>query len=172
MAKLEKSDSIVSTTGRAHVLGDEINTDYIIPALYLAIYEREELGLHALEGLDPSYPARLDGAKFIFAGKNFGCGSAREQAPNALLGAGIHAVVAKSFGRIFFRNSINVGLPVIECPEAVDSVQNGQEVTVDLGESQILVGNERYRFTPFPPHILEILQTGGMMALLERRLKK
>jgi 3-isopropylmalate dehydratase small subunit len=168
----EGEKGVNNCCGSVHVLGDDINTDYIIPATYLALYEPEELGRHALEGLDTGYPERLAGAKIIFAGRNFGCGSAREQAPNALLGAGIQAVVARSFGRIFYRNAINTGLPVIECGDAVDQVSDGQEVTVDLERSKIVVGDAEFGFVPFPPHIMEILDAGGMMALLARRYGK
>ncbi|MCZ7664515.1 MAG: 3-isopropylmalate dehydratase [Thermoleophilia bacterium] len=157
-------------TGKVHLLGDDINTDYIIPAVYLCLYEPEELGRHVLEGLGPEYPARLEGVRFVFAGRNFGSGSAREQAPNALLGAGIRGVVAQSFGRIFYRNSINVGLPVIECPDAVAAVEEGEEATIDLTGSVILLGTRRFAFAPFPPNVQEIILAGGIMPLLKEKL--
>jgi len=159
--------------GRVFKIGDGINTDYIIPARYLDVYEPAELAAHALEGLGPDYPARLRGSAVLAAGENLGLGSAREQAPNALKGAGVRVVVAKSVARIFFRNSINVGLPVICCPEAVDAMDTGQEVRLSLEEGLLQTAPERqFRFRPFPEPVRQILAAGGMVPFLEATIAR
>ena len=154
--------------GTVFKIGDNVNTDYIIPARFLDVYDPVELGAHALEGLGVDYPARLRGHQVLVAGENLGLGSAREQAPNALKGAGIRAVVAKSAARIFFRNAINVGLPVICCP-AAGALETGHSVRIHLGEGWLEApGGRRLTFTPFAEPVVSILRAGGMLPFLRQ----
>lgn len=153
--------------GLAFKIGDNINTDYIIPACYLDLYEAKELGAHLFEGLGPGYSDRIKGCTILVTGTNLGSGSAREQAPNAIKGAGFRVVIAKSAARIFYRNAINVGLPVIFCPEAVDLIKNREEVEVDLSNGNVQIENkQRYSFPPIPETVRRILDAGGMFSLL------
>ncbi len=156
--------------GRAFTLGDDINTDYIIPGKYVDVYEPAELADHALEGLGAEYPARLRGHTVVVGGENFGMGSAREQAPNALKGAGVQAVVAKSFARIFYRNTLNVGVAAIECPEAATAIQPEDEVEIDLDQAAILVGGKRFLFPPLSEQVRVLIEVGGMLPYLRREL--
>ncbi|MFB3819488.1 MAG: 3-isopropylmalate dehydratase [Candidatus Methylomirabilales bacterium] len=156
--------------GRTFRVGDAVNTDYIIPARYLDVYEPEALAAHVFEGLGPDYPDRVRGCTVLLAGENFGLGSAREQAPNALKGAGFRAVLAASVARTFFRNAINVGLAVVCCPAAVRAIAAGDEVCLDLEAGRIqAAGNRTFAFQPLPPPLGRILAAGGMAALLGRR---
>lgn len=153
--------------GRAFKVGDNINTDYIIPARYLDVYEPKELAAHLFEGLGAIDPQRAKGCAVLVAGENFGAGSAREQAPNALKGAGFCVVIAKSIARIFYRNAINVGLPVIRCPEVVDAIEEGDEIAVNLNSGTIQTkANSGFAFSPFPEPVRQILKAGGMIPLL------
>jgi 3-isopropylmalate/(R)-2-methylmalate dehydratase small subunit len=158
-------------TGKAFKLGDDINTDYIIPGKYVDIYEPEELASHALEGLGEEYPKMLHGHSVVVAGENFGLGSAREQAPNALKGAGVKAIIAGSFARIFYRNALNVGIAAIECPEAVEAIGQDDEVHIDLDRGSIVVRERAFHFVPLSDHIRTILEAGGMVPLLKRELQ-
>ncbi|MEO8323279.1 MAG: 3-isopropylmalate dehydratase small subunit, partial [Actinomycetota bacterium] len=117
--------------GRAFRYGDNVDTDVIIPARYLTTTDEKELAAHVLEDLDATFVERVSPGDIVVAGKNFGCGSSREHAPIAIKGTGVDGVVASSFARIFFRNAINTGLPIIECPEAVAGISEGDEVTID-----------------------------------------
>lgn len=157
--------------GRAFKVGDNINTDYIIPGKYLDMFEPEELECHVFEGLGEEYPKRLIGHSVVVAGENFGMGSAREQAPNALKGAGVKAIIAKTFARIFFRNTVNVGVAAIECPEAVDAIGQEDEVEIDLERGTIVVRGERFTFPPFSKEVRSILEAGGMGPYLKRELR-
>ncbi len=157
--------------GRVFKVGDNINTDYIIPGKYLDMFEPEELDRHAFEGLGEEYPKRLIGHSVVVAGENFGMGSAREQAPNALKGAGVKAIIAKTFARIFFRNAVNVGVAAIECPEAVDAIEPEDDVEIDLERGTIVVKGERYHFPPFAQEVRKILEVGGMVPYLKRELR-
>jgi 3-isopropylmalate/(R)-2-methylmalate dehydratase small subunit len=155
--------------GRALKVGDNINTDYIIPARYLDVYEPKELAAHLFEGLGSDYPQRAKGCVVLVAGKNLGSGSAREQAPNALKGAGFRVIIAKSIARIFYRNAINVGLPVIRCPEIVDVVNDGDELFIDLNSGMIQsTANGGFAFPPFPEPVGRVLKAGGMFPLLAK----
>lgn len=146
--------------GRAVCLGEDIDTDMIIAGRYLRTKDRRVWATHVFEDLDPELAGRLDGS-IIVAGKNFGCGSSREQAPVALKEAGVQAVIAPTFARIFFRNSINVGLPVLEVRcECVE----GEDVTVDLDGGKVWVGGRSYPIRPLSPRMLEILHSGGLVA--------
>jgi 3-isopropylmalate/(R)-2-methylmalate dehydratase small subunit len=157
--------------GRAFKLGDDINTDYFIPGKYVDVYEPEELASHALEGLGEEYPKLLKGHSVVVAGENCGMGSAREQAPNALKGAGVKAIIAKSFARIFYRNTLNVGIAAIECPEAVEAIGQGDEVRIDLERGAIDLKGLTFRFEPFSDQIRNILQAGDMVSFLKKELQ-
>jgi len=160
--------------GKAVVLGDNINTDVIIPSKYLTIMDPDELAKHAMEGLDPKFYDRAREGVIIVAGKNFGCGSSREHAPIALKHAGVRCVVAKSFARIFYRNAINIGLPVAECPLILEKTGDGDMLLVDLARGEIvnLTRNLRLQASKLPSFILEIIAAGGLVEHLRRRLEK
>lgn len=152
--------------GTAIVFGDDVNTDVIIPGRYLVSIDPAELAEHAFEPLGPDVQRRLRESAVVVAGRNFGCGSAREQASTCLIGAGVRAVVAKSFSRVFFRNAINTGLVAVECPDAVDAVQDGGEVLVDYAAGTVTVGQESFAFAPYPPGLTVILEAGGLIPYL------
>ncbi|HEY3352909.1 MAG TPA: 3-isopropylmalate dehydratase small subunit [Polyangia bacterium] len=158
--------------GRVHLYGDDVDTDVIIPARHCATNDVAELARHALEDLDPGFVARVRPGDVIVAGRNFGCGSSREVAPLALLGAGVGAVVAASFARIFFRNAINVGLPILECPAAAAALAAGSEVAIDLAAGAVrdLATGRVYAAAPFPPMMREIIAAGGLVEYVRRRL--
>jgi 3-isopropylmalate/(R)-2-methylmalate dehydratase small subunit len=151
-----------------------VDTDVILPGKYLVLIDPKELAKHALEGLDPTFPEKAKKGVVIVGGKNFGCGSSREQAPLALKYAGVQCVIAESFARIFFRNAINIGLPVIECKGISAAVDNGDELAVDFeaGKIQNLSKRQSLQVTKLPPFILEILSDGGLIENLRRRLNK
>ena len=152
--------------------GDNVDTDVIIPARYLVTGDPKELGPHCLEGLDPTFPAGHQPGDIIVGGKNFGCGSSREHAPLAIKGAGVPCVIAASFARIFFRNAINIGLPVYESPDAAAGVRMGDEMAVDARAGTIVnrTRGEQYAIRPLPPFMQELLDAGGLMARLKREL--
>ena len=157
---------------RAWVYGDNVDTDVIIPARYLTTSDPEELKAHALEDLDPKFSSGVRPGDVVFAGANFGCGSSREHAPIALRGAGVGAVVAHSFARIFFRNAINTGLPIFECPEAVDATAMGDEVEVNMEASKIrnLTRGLEFCAEPLPGFVVEIARAGGLVPWVRRRV--
>ncbi|AJC12536.1 3-isopropylmalate dehydratase [Berryella intestinalis] len=156
--------------GRAHRYGRDIDTDVIIPARYLNTSDPAELAKHCLEDLDVDFVKNVKPGDIIVADENFGCGSSREHAPICIRAAGVDAVIAKSFARIFYRNSINIGLPIMECPEAVDSIKAGDVVSVDADAGVIVneTTGESFQAQPFPPFIREIIEAGG---LIERTKK-
>ncbi len=153
--------------GKAWIFGDDVDTDVIIPGKYLRTKDPNLWAEHVLEGLDPQFASKVQNGDVIVAGKNFGCGSSREQAPLALKQAGVSAVVARSFARIFYRNAINVGLPLIE---AEVEAKEGEVVEVDLAAGTIRVGDRAYQGTRLPDFLLKILQDGGLVA--HRRKQK
>ncbi|HIE09724.1 MAG TPA: 3-isopropylmalate dehydratase small subunit [Armatimonadetes bacterium] len=157
--------------GRVLKFGDNIDTDVIIPARYLVTTDPKELGAHCMEPLRPNLAEEAEGRGIIVAGRNFGCGSSREHAPLAILGAGIRAVVAESFARIFFRNAINRGLPVFVSPEASREAEEGDELEIDAERGTIrnLAKGTEHRVEPFPPFIREIIEAGGLVEWLRRR---
>ena len=160
--------------GRAWLFGDHINTDLIIPGRYLDDYSPENLVKHVMEDADPSFAKQVAKGDIIVAGRNFGCGSSREQAPLALKLAGVSGVIAVSFARIFFRNAVNVGLPVIICPKAHALLRQGDEVEVDLNRGlvrSVLTGKE-LRFEPLPKFLVEILDNGGLVPYVRERLRE
>lgn len=158
--------------GAVHVYGDNVDTDVIIPARYLTTSEPSELAPHCLEGLDPGFAARCEDGELLVAGSNMGCGSSREHAPLAIKGAGVACIVAGSFARIFYRNAINVGLPIVECSEAAAEAETGDRFRVDLeaGVVENVTRGKRYRSTPLPEFMQEILRSGGLMPWVRERL--
>ena len=157
---------------KAHKFGDHLDTDQIIPAKYLTTTDPRELGSHCMETPDPDFVTKVKPGDVIVAGVNFGCGSSREHAPISIRGAGVSCVIAKSFARIFFRNSINLGLPVLECPEAVDAITAGDELDVDLEKGIIrnLTTEETFTAKPFEPFMMEILEAGGLVPYTQKKL--
>jgi 3-isopropylmalate/(R)-2-methylmalate dehydratase small subunit len=155
----------VQFEGRTWRYGDDINTDVLIPARYLNTSDPAELAKHALEDLDENFVKEVRAGDMIVAGKNFGCGSSREHAPIAIKAAGVSCVIASSFARIFFRNSINLGLPILECPEAVEHAEAGDVLQVDLTAGTIVntTNGLTYQATPFPEGVMKIIRAGGLM---------
>lgn len=151
--------------GTVHRYGRDIDTDVIIPARYLTTSEPSELAKHCLEDLDVEFVNNVKSGDIIVAEENFGCGSSREHAPIAIKAAGVDAVIAKSFARIFYRNSINTGLAILECPEAVDAIKNGDVVSVDTETGTITdeTTGESFTAQPFPPFIVDIIEQGGLL---------
>jgi 3-isopropylmalate/(R)-2-methylmalate dehydratase small subunit len=158
--------------GRVHKFGDDVNTDDIISARYLNTIDPKELGRHCMEVLDPGFCAKAREGDIVVAGSNFGCGSSREHAPIALKGSGVALVIAKSFARIFYRNSINIGLPIIES-EAVDEIEAGDELEVDLlkGELKSLKTMKVYQAGPYAEFVSEIIEAGGLVNWVKRGTK-
>ena len=152
-------------TGSVLKYGDHVDTDVIIPARYLNTSERQELAAHCMEDLDRSFVQRVRPGDILVAGQNFGCGSSREHAPIAIQASGISLVIAKSFARIFYRNAINIGLAIIECPEAAAGITEGDTVEADLDSGIIrdLTTGAEYHTAPFPPFVQEIIAHGGLM---------
>jgi 3-isopropylmalate/(R)-2-methylmalate dehydratase small subunit len=156
---------------RAWVLGDNVSTDDIIPGRYLVKRGARELGKHALENLLPDFPSRVKRGDVLIAGRNFGCGSSREQAPLALKGVGVGAVIAESFARIFFRNAVNQGLPVMICRGVRASFSTGEEVEYDLGKGVVrnLTRGLELKAEPLPEFMLSILRAGGLIPYLKAK---
>ena len=150
--------------------GRDIDTDVIIPARYLNTSDPPELARHCLEDLDPTFVGRVRPGDIVVADENFGCGSSREHAPVAIKAAGVSCVIAKSFARIFYRNSINMGLPILECPEAVNAISDGDVVSVDADTGAITdeTTGAVFQAQPFPPFIQEIINDGGLVARTKR----
>jgi 3-isopropylmalate/(R)-2-methylmalate dehydratase small subunit len=161
-------------TAIAIKFGNNIDTDVILPGKYLVLVDPNELGKHALESLDAEFVTKAKVGVILVGGKNFGCGSSREQAPLALKYAGVKCVIAESFARIFFRNSINIGLPVIECKGISSAVVTGDEIAVDLkvGKIENLSNGKQFKVKKLPPFIMEILSDGGLILNLRRKMKK
>jgi len=159
--------------GRAIKHGDDINTDVIIPGRYLDLINSEELASHALEDLDPNFFTKFTKGDILVVGKNFGCGSSREQAAMCLKYAGVGAIIAKSFARIFYRNAINQGLPIIESSEAVDAIINMDKLEIDLSAATIRdkTKNLQFEIQPLPIFIQEILNDGGLICSLKKKLR-
>lgn len=157
--------------GRAWKYGDHVNTDVIVPGRYLKLTARE-CAPHVMEGIDPAFTRKAKPGDIVVGGVNFGCGSSRETAPAALKEFGIAAVVARFFARIFFRNAINVGLPVLECAEA-DRIRTGDELRLDLEAGRIanLTRGETYSVTALPPHIVAMIRAGGLVPFLEAQIR-
>jgi len=157
-------------TGTVHLFGNDVNTDEIIPARYLATSDAKLLASYCMEDARPGFAKTVARGDIIVAGGNFGCGSSREHAPIAIKAAGISCVVAESFARIFFRNAINIGLPIIECPGIQALVKQGDRLTVDLTEGAIILpSGERLAIPPFPPFMEAIVREGGWMPYLVKQ---
>ncbi len=160
--------------GKSVKLGDNVNTDVILPGVYLTLTKPEELAKHAMEGIDPNFYERAREGVVIVAGKNFGCGSSREHAPIALKYAGVKSIIAKSFARIFFRNAINVGLPLLETSEAYDAIDNNDQIRVNLEEGVITntSKNITIKAKPLPEPLLDLIVSGGLIPKLKKRFMK
>lgn len=151
--------------------GDNVDTDVIIPARYLNIADTKELASHAMEDIDTSFVKKIKAGDIIVANRNFGCGSSREHAPLVIKENGVACVVAASFARIFYRNAINIGLPILECAEAAEKIEAGDEIRIDF-ETGIITNvtkNETYQALAFPPFIQSIIQSGGLLKSLKER---
>lgn len=155
--------------GKAIKYGDNIDTDVIIPARYLNTIDVKELASHCMEDIDTSFVNRVKNGDVMVGGFNFGCGSSREHAPIAIKASGISVVIAKSFARIFYRNAINIGLPIIECEEAVNAIEEGQQIYVDANTGRIknLSTGEEFTTKPFPTFIQEIITAGGLIPAIQ-----
>ena len=161
----------MNTQGKAFTYPDNVDTDVIIPARYLNTPDAKELALHCMEDIDTGFVKTVQAGDVMVAGWNFGCGSSREHAPLAIKTAGISVVIAKSFARIFYRNSINIGLPIMECPEAVDTISAGDTVSVDFDTGVITdeTNGKVFHAEPFPPFIQEIISAGGLMKSIKAK---
>ena len=163
----------MTINGKAITFGNNIDTDVILPGPYLVHTDPNELAKHAMEGLDPKFPEKAAEGIVVVGGKNFGCGSSREQAPLALKYAGVRCVLAESFARIFYRNSITIGLPVLACPGLSGKVEEGDEVVVNLqtGKVEDRTNGSVFQATQLPEFIMEILDDGGLIEHLKRRIE-
>lgn len=152
--------------GYAHKYGDNVDTDVIIPARYLNTPDAKELALHCMEDIDKDFTGKVKAGDIMVGGLNFGCGSSREHAPLAIKTSGISCVIAKTFARIFYRNAINIGLPILECEAASDAINDGDEVSIDFNTGVItnITRGETYNAEPFPEFIQNIISEGGLMA--------
>jgi len=159
--------------GKVHKYGDNVNTDEIIPARYLNTSDPDELASHCMEDIDSDFMTRVKPGDFIVAGANFGCGSSREHAPLAIKTAGVSAVIAGTFARIFFRNAINIGLPIFESPEAARTAQAGDDLEVDMDRSLIINHTRKteHSIAPYPPEMRQIIDAGGLMNFVKTQLK-
>ena len=157
--------------GTVHKYGDHVDTDVIIPARYLNTQSHQELAAHCMEDIDKEFVGRVKPGDIIVAGVNFGCGSSREHAPIAIKAAGISCVIAKNFARIFYRNAINIGLAILECPAAGEEIRNGDQVSVDFDTGVITdeTTGKTYQAEPFPPFIKDMIARGGLMASLKAK---
>lgn len=157
--------------GRVYKFGDNINSDIIIPGRYLIYIDRERLAQHAFEMLGEGFADKLRTFDILVAGRNFGCGSAREQAATAIQGLGIKAVVASSFARTFYRNAINDGLPIMECPALYEAVQEGDRIRIDLEAGKVQLAGKEYTFPQMPESVRRILELGGLAEYLKTQLQ-
>ena len=161
----------MKANGKVFKYGDNVDTDVIIPARYLAATSEKELAAHCMEDIDPEFIRKVQPGDIIVAEKNFGCGSSREHAPMAIKGAGVSCVIAETFARIFYRNSINIGLPIIECPQAAHDIEDGDMVEVDFDSGKIydLTRGTEYQGQPFPPFMQKIIRDGGLISYINDR---
>ena len=157
--------------GTVHKYGDHVDTDVIIPARYLNTQSHRELASHCMEDIDKTFITKVKDGDIMVAGWNFGCGSSREHAPIAIKASGISCVIAKTFARIFYRNAINIGLAILECPAASDGIADGDEVSIDFDTGVItnVTKSETYQAEPFPPFIKDMIAKGGLMASLKAK---
>jgi len=159
--------------GTAHKYGRDVDTDVIIPARYLNTSDPDELASHCMEDLDAGFVAKVKPGDILVADENFGCGSSREHAPIAIKHAGVAAIVAKSFARIFYRNAINTGLPILESAEAVDGISDGDSVAIDADTGVVtnVTTGKTYKAQPFPPFVQEIIEAGGLIEATKQKLR-
>ena len=157
-------------SGKAIKYGDNVDTDVIIPARYLNTIDKKELASHCMEDIDKDFKNKVKSGDIMVAGNNFGCGSSREHAPIAIKESGISLVIAKSFARIFYRNSINIGLAIVECPEAADAIENGDTVEADLDNGIIydVTNGKQFKVQPFPEFIQKIIANGGLVESVKK----
>ena len=157
--------------GKIFKFHNDLDTDQIIASQYLLLPNLDEMKGHAFESLDPDFAKKVKPGDYVVAGENFGCGSSREQAPGVLKALGVQAVIAKSFARIFFRNAINIGFPILECPKAAAEIANGDQVSVDFATGTITdeTTGKTYHATAFPPFIQKIIAHGGLLSYLKAR---
>lgn len=162
----------MAISGRVWKYGDNIDTDAIVPARHLNISDPDQLAAHCMEDWDASFVSGVRPGDIIVAGSNFGCGSSREHAPVAIKASGISCVIAATFARIFFRNAINIGLPILECPEAAAAIVAGETVEVDLAAGTIrrVATGDVYQSTAYPPFMLDLINAGGLVEYTRRRL--
>lgn len=160
----------MSVSGKVFKYGDNVDTDVIIPARYLNTSDPQELAAHCMEDIDADFTSRVRPGDIIVAGRNFGCGSSREHAPLAIKTSGVSCVIADSFARIFYRNAINIGLPILESSEAVEDLKNGDEIEVDFetGIIRNMRTNKEYRAQPFPAFIQDIMESGGLVEAVKQ----
>lgn len=161
----------MKVSGTAHTYGDNVDTDVIIPARYLNTSDPRELAQHCLEDLDPAFAANVKPGAILVAGRNFGCGSSREHAPLAIKACGVSCVIAATFARIFYRNALNIGLPILECPAAARAISAGDEVSVNFETGEIAdeTTGRTFMAEPFPPFMLDLIAAGGLAAYLKGR---
>ena len=154
--------------GKVHKYGDNVDTDVIIPARYLNTSEAKELAAHCMEDIDVAFAGRVKAGDIIVAGRNFGCGSSREHAPLAIKASGVACVIATTFARIFYRNALNIGLPILECPEAAEAIAAGDEVGIDLASGTVTdeTTGRTFKAEPFPPFMRELIAAGGLAAYM------
>ncbi len=159
----------MNANGKAHKYGDNVDTDVIIPARYLNTADHKELAAHCMEDIDKDFVKKVNDGDIMVGGANFGCGSSREHAPIAIKNSGISCVIAKTFARIFFRNAINIGLAILECPEASEKIEAGDQVTVDFDTGVItnVTKNESYQAEPYPEFLKDIIASGGLLNSLK-----
>jgi 3-isopropylmalate/(R)-2-methylmalate dehydratase small subunit len=157
--------------GKAHKFGRNVDTDVIIPARYLNVSDPAELARHVMEGLDRDFARKVKEGDMIVAGENFGCGSSREHAPLAIKALGISCIISKTFARIFYRNSINIGLPILECVEAVDNIKEGDVLRVELGTGTIInvSTGKSFQSQPFPEFMQQIIEAGGLIEYVKAK---
>lgn len=161
-------------TGNAIKYGDNVDTDVIIPARYLNTSDHRELASHCMEDIDKTFVSRVKHGDIMVAGQNFGCGSSREHAPIAIKASGVSVVIAKSFARIFYRNAINIGLAIVECPEAAEDISEGDNVEADLDNGIIrnITTGKEYKTAPFPEFVQKIIENGGLMQSVAKGIIK
>ena len=163
----------MKTKGKAHKYADNVDTDAIIPARHLNSSDPAELAAHCMEDLDSGFAKSVEPGDVIVAGGNFGCGSSREHAPLAIKASGVACVIAENFARIFYRNALNIALPILECPDAAREINPGDDVTVELekGEIEDLTTGRKFLAEPFPPFMMELIAAGGLAAYLKGKRK-
>jgi len=157
----------MTAKGKVHKYGDNVDTDVIIPARHLNTTDPNELAKHCMEDIDTAFVTRVQAGDIMVAGKNFGCGSSREHAPIAIKASGISCVIAESFARIFYRNAINIGLPIVESEAAAKAIAAGETVEVDFIKGIVSAGGCEYEIAPFPPFLQNIIQHGGLLNAIQ-----